>query len=392
MTSEVPLIIHISATPVVSASRLFREAKAAGTGGMSVQALGLSDSGSGETESQPSGLQIERVHIRTRALPKELPFQLLKFTEWSLRILVKLVIRRPNIIHCHSLSTLLVGVLGKWISGSRLLYDAHELETERNGLYGTRQKLARQLERRLIWFADHTIVVGPRIMSWYKKEYPGLQVSCVRNVPEIRCADSSTKNTGFDIRTAISASEEDIVLLYLGGLTPGRGIEFLCKTFSSIPDDLSKYHIVFIGYGPQISYIEDCAAGSRNIHYFPAVAPEEVVATAGSADIGICLLSSTALSYRYALPNKLFEYVSAGIPVIVNDDYPEIADFVAQFNCGWRIPLSNQALQGLMLKLTPKNIRNAKSGAAEAAIKNRWQTEATTLMRIYDDLIGRRMV
>lgn len=247
MTRKNTKVLHISGTPVVNASRLFKEAAAARENGMSVQVLGLDDSGSQKPETRPCGSKIERVRLWSRGLPKSLPFQLLKFTEWTLRLLIIMTARRPGIIHCHSLSTLTAGVLGKWCSGARLLYDAHELETERNGLHGLRQKLARRLERRLIRFADHTIVVGPRIMDWYQKKYPSLRFSCVRNVPDTGHSDSSASDNGLDIRAAVGAAEEDVVLLYLGGLTPGRGIEFLCQTFSSLPDDLQKYHMVFIG-------------------------------------------------------------------------------------------------------------------------------------------------
>lgn len=389
MTHNASRILHISATPIVSASRLFKEATAARAQGMSVQALGLGDSGLRKSEVRPCGSDIERVRLWSRGLPKSLPFQLVKFTEWTLRLLAKISVRRPDIIHCHSLSTLTVGVLGKWFGGARLLYDAHELETERNGLYGLRQKLARRLERRLIRFADHTIVVGPRIMDWYENKYPGIRISCVRNVPDTDRSEGDARNGRLDIRAAIDASEEDVVLLYLGGLTPGRGIEFLCQAFSSASNDLSKYHMVFIGYGPQVAYIEECAKNTGSIHYFPAVAPEDVVATAGTADIGVCLLSSTALSYRYALPNKLFEYVTAGVPVIVNDDYPEMADFVSRFECGWHVPLSSWAFIELLRKLTPIQINKARTGALIAADENRWATEAATLINIYEDLLRR---
>lgn len=382
-------ILHISATPVTNASRLFKEAAAACARGMSVQALGLGDPGLQKFEVRSCGTEIERVRLWSRGLPKSLPFQLLKYKEWAFRLLIKIIARRPDIIHCHSLSTLMIGVLGKWFGGARLLYDAHELETERNGLHGLRQKLARRLERQLIRFADHTIVVGPRIMDWYEKKYPGLRVSCVRNVPDTKHAEDRAGEGVLDVRAAIGAAEADVILLYLGGLIPGRGIEFLCETFcsSAATEDLSKYHMVFVGYGSHVAYIEEFAERAANIHYLSAVAPGDVVATARSADIGVCLLSSTVLSYRYALPNKLFEYVCAGIPVIVNDDYPEMADFVRRYDCGWRIPLSSWAFLDLLQKMTPEQVEKTRAGAAKAAIENDWSTEAATLMRIYDELL-----
>ena len=93
--------------------------------------------------------------------------------------------RRKSIkfINCHTLSSLPLGVLFKIFAKSKLIYDAHELETEKEGWVGLRRVIAKILERILIAYADSVIVVSDSIGKWYKNQYHLKEINVIKNVP-----------------------------------------------------------------------------------------------------------------------------------------------------------------------------------------------------------------
>jgi glycosyltransferase involved in cell wall biosynthesis len=77
--------------------------------------------------------------------------------------------------------------------------------------------------------------------------------------------------------------------------------------------------IVFMGNGPSTQVISERAATCPRIRLLPAVPPQELLRWTASADYGVCFIEDSCLSYRYCLPNKLFEYMMAGIPVLASN-------------------------------------------------------------------------
>lgn len=94
--------------------------------------------------------------------------------------------------------------------------------------------------------------------------------------------------------------------------------------------------LVFLGGGP----LKDALIGEvgllglrDRVHFLDPVPPDALLSYTASADVGVTLLEDTCLNHRYALPNKLFEYLMAGIPVLASD-LPEIRDVVDAYGVG----------------------------------------------------------
>src|SRR5690606_35434059 len=206
--------------------------------------------------------------------------------------------------------------------------DAHELESEKTGLRGLRRRLARATERLLIRYADLVIVVSETIAQWYATSYRIRPPLVVRNVPAegpvpVRFQESP-------LRSRCGVGDDVTVFLYVGVLGPGRSIERLCRVFAKVSPER---HLVLMGYGALEEFVAQCARRHPNIHFLPAVPPSEVRLYIRGADVGCCLIEEVSLSYRFSLPNKLFQCIVEGVPVIVND-LPEQASFVSR-GCGW---------------------------------------------------------
>jgi glycosyltransferase involved in cell wall biosynthesis len=168
----------------------------------------------------------------------------------------------------------------------------------------------------------------------------------------------------------------------VGGLTSGRGIELLLEAFGTAE---SNGHLVFMGFGKLEGLVREYAARHRHIHFHPPVPSEEVITYASGADVGFSLNENTCLSHYYSLPNKIFEYLLAGVPVIASD-FPDTRQVLEEFHCGWPVQLQVKELAGLVASLKREDIQGKKAGLAQNLDKMGWENEAEKMLQVYDSL------
>lgn len=346
-----------------------------------IHLVGIHESGLAEHEEIDSIRSIWRVPLSP---PPPIPKMrgLLKFSQWALKIIRRYRKADISVVHCHSLSDLPIGVFFKLAKrGVKLVYDAHELETERNGLSGIDKRLAKIKERILIRFVDHTLVVSESIAAWYREKYQGQPVTLVRNMP---CNDRSSlpQQVPSVFRDRFNINQ-GIVFLYQGALIRGRGIKLLLNAFSRVE---GHKHIVFMGYGTYEEEIKDFAARYANIHFHEAVHPDEVMQYTAGADVGVCLIENTCLSYYFSLPNKLYEYTLAGVPVIVSQ-FPEMSKLVSEFDNGWGTLVREESLLSLVEKIDSLGIEAKRQNSIKARGKIGWDLEEKKLLAAYHALV-----
>lgn len=283
---------------------------------------------------------------------------------------------KTEVVNVHTLALLPLGWLFKKLFKVKLVYDAHELETEKNGLHGVRQRISKRLEAIFIRYCDLVIVVGERIADWYAETYKIDRPLVVKNAPKRRFLGK--KNL---FRERLGILPEQKIVLYQGGLSRGRGVQLILDAFKVRPKN--DVVAVFMGYGDLADQVKEAAKSHTNIFYLPAVPPDVVLEYTASADIGISLIENTCLSYYYCLPNKLFEYSMAGLPVIVSA-MKEMADAVKEFDFGvvlseYSISAVNEAIDHLAdYDLSPYS-RNAH----QFAIANAWEEQEKVMLEGY---------
>lgn len=290
-------------------SRVLKENLSLQKMGYNVQVVALYEEPLAEFEAV-EGIPVHRVKLKSREWSKHKLVQLIKYFEFVYRVIK--AYKQSDIIHCNDLDALPIGVVIKkfFNQQAKVIYDAHEYETQTNGLKGFQQKLTQWLEKFLIPYADKVITVSDSIANEYVNLYRISKPYLVLNTPYYT---NTIKQNLFRQRFNIAA--EQTIFLYQGGLSKGRGIEILLDAFSSI--DETKV-IIFMGYGPLEPLIRSMSQTHRNIFFHEAVTPQELLNFTCSADFGISTIEDTCLSYRYCLPNKLFEYIMAEVPVIVS--------------------------------------------------------------------------
>lgn len=299
---------------------------------------------------------------------------------WSLRVLARLRGRDIRCVNAHSLSVLPLCVALKVTHGARLVYDTHELETETVGSRGLRRHISRVVERLLIPFCDAVSVVSEPIGDWYRGKYRLDRVWVVRNVPE---RAENTPAPTFLLRERLGIPESEFVVLYQGLLAPGRGIQMLIDAFQNVRADR---HLVFLGFGPLEERIRQLATSRANVHFHPAVPPAELREFTASADVGLVQTEDTCLSYHLSLPNKLFEYIEAGIPVM-SSDLPCTRAVVEEFKCGW-VASGSDAIREWANRLDRSSLAAMRRGAVEARGHFDWRNEAKTMFTMYDHVLS----
>jgi len=299
--------------------------------------------------------------------------------EWTVRVLFSARGLDIVCVNCHSLPVLPLCVLIKWLKKAKLVYDTHELETETNQAHGIRKRALKFLERTLLPCCDEIVCVNDFIADWYKKEYALPRVVVVRNVPYVFTGKLPADDY---FRKKFSIPAEHIIFLYLGAISPGRGITTLLNIFSRVGPEK---HIVFFGFGTRIDEVKAHSRAHANIHFHPAVKPDEIVHYISQADAGIHLMENTCLNHYYGSPTKFWDYLNAELPVVVSD-FPEMNRDVNRFQCGWLCQPTEEAAGEIIKKISRQDLEEKKKGARVAKQNFGWHQEEPALLSVYQHL------
>jgi glycosyltransferase involved in cell wall biosynthesis len=331
----VNLVAHIYFSPLAHDSRVRRAMHAALEAGLTreVAGIGYHQPGLALEERPQPYIRIRRVRLLEVPLPRLFSRSIAWFV-WSFYVVGILFKMRADVVQAHSLAAMPAAALVKLLTGAVIVYDAHELETERAGWGAVQRSFARRIERPMIRYANETIVVSKTIAEWYRDTYAMSLPALVRNMPDgsaaaaVQTEDGSTKAS---LRVALGLKDDDLLFVYLGAIGYGRGIGVILDAFTQVSP---HRHFCAVGYGEMADEVKRYAAWHPNIHFHDAVPSHEVMSFIRHADVGFSLGEDVCLSYRYSLPNKIFETRLSGLPVIASD-LPEMAGFVREYGGGW---------------------------------------------------------
>ena len=292
--------------------------------------LGIGIQGrSDETDESSEIVDIRLVSRRLEILPAILR-HLFSLIEFYLKALLILRNKPVSVIHCNDNIALPLAVVLKYLKSAHLIYDAHELESDKNGQKSYNRLIVRTIENRLWRFIDHFVTVSEEISEWYFANFGEKKYTIIYNSPMFSL-DNISSNDYF--RTKYHIPKNKKIYLYIGKFMPGRGLGELVDFFSEQQN--SKRCLILLGDGQlqQEIKLDLVKRGTKNIFIHEKVQHEDVVKYAKSADYGVCLLENVSLSDYLALPNKIFEYAFAKLPIIASD-FPEIRKFVRDVDAG----------------------------------------------------------
>jgi glycosyltransferase involved in cell wall biosynthesis len=319
------------------------------------------------TRSTPSQAQPES----TRLTPAQRLRRTLSgayFTLEATRLGLRL---KPRVVHANDWNTMWTGIFVKLLFGSRLVYDSHELWADRNGRWEWRPWLL-ACEALFVRAADEVLTSSPGYADALAIRYRVPRPSVVRNIPESPLAASRSRPAA-------------TLVVYIGGLMPGRGLEQMIDALPLVP----AAHFRAVGPGSP-RYRESLltravAVGVLDrVDLRAAVAPAEVSDALVDATAGLCLIQPICRSYELCLPNKLFEYAAAGVPVLATD-LPVLGPLIRGEGFGTLAPTTDPhgIAASLERLLEPDGWDVAAQRARAFADAHSWAGEARTLVGVY---------
>lgn len=391
----IPLVLHLSHSDIARDPRILRSIRAVALmGRYRVRGIGISsDSSWVQNGDRLENEELESVHLRLGLGDAKWKFSR-RFLGRGLRRFVIFVglnvlmlwkslrsLRGQRVVgvHVHDSALIFAAFLISILKSSVLVYDAHELESERSGISPLEGALVRILEKLLWSRIDALVTVSPGIARWYETEIGPKPFAVVLNSPATR-AGGSSDNAIKPLKSTLGLGGSQPLFVYVGLFTSGRGIETMLEVFSS--DRMRGKHIVFIGDGPLRTEIDEKTNLCSNIHRLDPVPNDEVVETISTADFGIVLTEPVSLSYTLSLPNKLFELAMAGLPLVASN-MPEIEELVIQHGLGITIEPSVEGLfQGIndILLLKPSRTGLPPELSPES--------QAKKLQDLYEDILS----
>lgn len=376
------VVFNVSTSSGTNESRILREFEAARNLGFETEFVVCcrqSHENDLPEEETKDGLRILRLRRRASRIKGSV------FLKWMLDIIRSAKENKADFIVCHAVLLLPVcWLLTAFSPGKKLIYDAHELETESMSLvgHGLLKVLCKLIEFFLIRSCSVVFVVSESIYHWYKKRYPNLNLVLLPNYPLGLGGGSSVNEV-----VPFYQGAKKFTFLYHGNLCVGRGVEIVIEAFKKLPD--RDLRLVFMGYGELTDYISN--SGDDRIILFPAVSPAQVINYAKQADVGLSIIEPLCLSYHFASPNKLYEYLSAGLPVIVSDG-PDQKRIVESYDAGKAVTLDVNALSVVMHDFAKSDLSKMKENALRASrdliwdrVKHRYIDALSSLMHVKSD-------
>ena len=272
----------------------------------------------------------------------------------------------------HDLSGLYLGLLLKKLFKSKFIFDAHELEAQDSFVTPVGHVLRTIYEFLPILHCDHLITVSDSIGLWYRLKGAN-NISIIFNKPKF---DELKTNRSSTFLEKLPPKASGINLLYIGALEEGRSIGKLINLFKGI----DGYNLYFLGEGSLKNIIEKNAKLYKNIFLHDFVDKDKIVHFIKGFDFSFCLVEPFSFSDYLSMPNKLYQSLVAGIPVISFEN-PDIAKFIYNYNCGFVIPQFTDLL--LYLENNSKKTEYFKKKIYENKQNFLWKSEFSKLKRIY---------
>jgi glycosyltransferase involved in cell wall biosynthesis len=271
------------------------------------------------------------------------------------------------------------------IKGVPLVYDSHEYFT---GVPEIQKRhivkwVWTSIEKMIFPRLKNVMTVSDSIAEKYESEY-GIRPLTVRNVSK------DAKDISGYTRDELGISTDHLLLIFQGGgINIDRGGEELIEAICRIED----VSLLIVGSGDVLQILKNRVMElnlSGKVRFIPKVPWNELIKYTKSADAGLSLDKDTNPNYRYSLPNKLFDYILAGIPVIVSD-LPEVRKIIEGNNCGIIISsVTPDAISIAIKKLRDdRNFLNRlKQNAVSASKSLNWENESKKVIDFYKGILN----
>jgi glycosyltransferase involved in cell wall biosynthesis len=325
-------------------------------------------------------------------LLKELPFKTIRFYNpfckgpfmyliFNAQLFFYLLFKKADVLWSNDLDTLLPNFIISRLKNAKLVYDSHEYFTE-SVIKKTSKKIWEFLERILFPHLKNVITVNNSIKEIYEKQYK-VPVTVIRNVPYQLVQRSS-------VAKPLLPANKKILVMQGNGLNENRGAEEAVLTMQYLPDEFMLY---FIGGGTIINDLKqttDELKLNHKIIFIDLLPYTEMMEYTRQCFLGLIFEKiDTMDEHRFSLPNKFFDYIHAGVPVL-SSKAVEIEAIMKKYNIGAFIESFDPAAiaKAIIDILMKKEMYNQwKQNTVAAAREYNWENEENILIHFMNNLV-----
>jgi len=301
------------------------------------------------------------------------------YMEYQIRLLLYLLSHKAALLFSNDLDTLLPNYLVCKLRKIDIIYDTHELFCEVPELLGspTKRKIWKSIERAIFPKLKKVLTVNQSIADIYTEEY-GNNVQFIRNIP-LKREQVQQKSKG----ELGLPEDQNIIILQGAGINIQRGAEEAVEAMKWVDNAI----LLIVGSGDVIEELKEMRI-KLNLEakvMITGKVPYELLAQYTQvASLGLSLDKDTNLNYRYSLPNKLFDYIHAGIPVFVSN-LVEISRIVKQYQIGFIAENHDPEYLAAQLNAIfdqPEKLTSWKNNLLLAQKELSWEKEEEKLIRM----------
>ena len=328
---------------------------------------------------RPASIKLNRPY-RTKRMKLIFNKGALFYAEFNIRLFILLVFSKVDIYHANDLDTLLANYLAAIIRRKPIVYDSHEYFTGVPEIQNKKlvKKVWQTIEQFIFPKLKHIITVNQSIAKLYKKEY-NKDLRIIRNVPNkvetLKLKSKSELNI---------AEDKDIIITQGAGININRGIEELVEAMQY----LNNVCLIIIGDGDVIPQLKKRVLELKleNSIIFKGRMPyHEMMQYTQHAKLGITIDKDTNTNYKYSLPNKLFDFIHAGIPILASKII-EVEKIIKKYQIGLFINNHEPTHIANQIKYAIDNkelMSEWKSNTTLATKELNWEIEENTLKDLY---------
>ena len=297
------------------------------------------------------------------------------YAEYNIRLFFYLLFDRTDVFLSNDTDSLPANYLAAKIRRKPIVFDAHEMFPEVPEVTNRKfvKKFWTKIEDLIFPKLRHSYTVCQSIADIYNSKYQ-MNMQVVRNIPFAQ----STKKAQSPID-----SKGKKVLLYQGAVNVGRGIEWIIDAMPY----LDGFIFYVVGDGDKLEELQEYVKHNQlteKVIFTGRIPMEELAAYTACADIGINLLENKGLNYYYSLPNRIFDYIRAEIPVLASD-FPEIRKIVVHYQIGRLIDQYEPEFLAETIQQMAKQKKDT-IGFAKANHELTWENESVQLFDIFNNI------
>ena len=300
---------------------------------------------------------------------------ILFYAELNLRLFFLLLFLKKNVLLANDLDTLLPNYIVSKLLRKKLVFDSHELFSEIPELVYRPfvKKIWIHLENQMLPTLKNTYTVCDSIANYYAEKYQ-TKFNVIRNLP-VKKNNISFSKLSFD-------TSGKKIILYQGAVNMGRGLEFIVDTMPF----LSNCILFIVGTGDIINKLKKLVINKnleKKVKFLGQLTPKKLQTITPLAALGISVEEDLGLNYRFALPNKIFDYIQAEVPILVSD-LPEMKKIVTDYKVGEIVKNREPKKVAKQIKeLLKKDFSSELKVAKKVLI---WEHQENELLAIFKNL------